>query len=73
MTVPLPTISVGACFVHGRYRSGGAIVANILTTEFSTGTEGVTPGSAGFAFAVGEFSMLGAGELGGSAVSVGAE
>ncbi len=69
MTVPLPTISVGACFVHGRYRSGCAIIANTFTTE----TEGVTFGSAGFAFAVGEFSMLGAGELGGSAVSVGAE
>jgi hypothetical protein len=44
-----------------------------FTTEFSTEAEGVTLGSLGFAFAVGEFSMLGAAELGGSVVSVGAE
>ena len=73
MIVPLPETSVGGCFVHGRYRSGRAIVENTFTTEFSTETEGVTPGPAALPFATGEFSALGVGELGDKAVSAGAE
>src|SRR4051794_13668176 len=42
MMAPLPEISLGSCFVHGRATSGWRTVENTFTTEFSTAGDGVS-------------------------------
>src|ERR1700722_9569627 len=49
ITTPEPVISVGACLVQGRERSGLRTVENTFTTAFSTFAEVLFEGSAGSA------------------------